>query len=290
MHSPIYSKVKTVTEFRDLVSKYKKSAKVIAGGSDLLVKMKLKEELPKVLIDIQGIRDLDYIGSDDDKSLKIGALTTIHSVATSSLVRKSYELLAEAASKLGTQQIRNRATIGGNLCNAAPSADIAPPLIALGAMVKATDGETERLIRIDRFFAGPGKTILNQGEILAEIQIDKPTPQSRGVYLKHTLRRSLDLAIVGVAVLVRMDGEACSDIKISLGAVAPTPIRAKGAEEFIKGKKIESEILEKTGRIASDETDPINDSRSSADYRRMMVKVLVKRAILAAVEKVNASQ
>jgi len=285
MYSLGYFAPKTTKELYRLVSKQKENAKIIAGGTDLLVKMKHREVLPMCLIDIRGVSALDYIIHDENKGLEIGALTTIDSIATSPVIKEKFTLLAEAASQLGTQQVRNRATIGGNLCNAAPSAETAPPLMALGARVKTTDGRSERIIDLDHFFMGPGQTILKPGEILSEIQVKNLPPRSSGVYLKHTLRGSLDLAIVGVAVAVTMDEEVISNIKIALGAVAPTPIRAKKAEEFIKGKMAEDDILEKTGQIASDESSPIDDVRGSARYRRKMVNVLVRRAIRQAVEQ-----
>ena len=231
------------------------------------------------------ISALDFIDCEENKGLKIGALTTIHSIATSPIIREKFSLLAEAAGQLGTQQVRNRATIGGNLCNAAPSAETATPLIVLGAKAIITGADGERIVSIENFLVGPGLTILKPGEILIGIQVENPPPRSGGVYLKHTLRKSLDLAIVGVAVMVSMDGEVCRDIKIALGAVSPTPIRAGKAEEVIRSQKIEDDILEKVGQVAADESSPIDDCRSSASYRRRMVDVLVKRGIRQAVER-----
>jgi carbon-monoxide dehydrogenase medium subunit len=250
--------------------------------------MRHGEALPAYLIDIRGIPALDYILFDEKEGLKIGALTTIHSVATSPIVREKYALLAEAASQLGTHQVRNRATIGGNLSNAAPSAETAPPLIVLGARARVTDGQSDRTVLLEGFFAGLGQTILKPGEILTELQVKPSSPHSGGVYLKHTLRKSLDLAIVGVAVMLTMSGGFCADIKISLGAVAPAPVRAVKAEEFVRGKKIEGDIPEKAGQIAVSEASPIDDTRSSASYRRKMIGVLVKRGIRQAVERATS--
>lgn len=282
-----YFAPKTIDEACSLLLEYKGEAKVIAGGTDLLGQMKRKEALPKYLINIRGISDQDYIIHDGQEGLRIGAQATILSIETSSLVQGKFGILAQAASELGTVQVRNRATIGGNLCNAAPSAEMAPPLIALGARVKIRAASGERIVPIEDFFTGPGQTLLKAGEVVAEIQVPDLPPRSGGVYIKHCIRRAQDLAIVGVGVITTMDKDVLSDVKIALGAVAPTPIRAKKAEEILKGKKPEDALLEKAGLTASDEASPIDDVRGSAEYRRKMIKVLVRRAIKQAVEQVK---
>ncbi|MFC1945513.1 FAD binding domain-containing protein, partial [Chloroflexota bacterium] len=170
-----------------------------------------------------------------------------------------------------------------------PSAETAPPLLALEAIVKVRGTDGERTIAIENFLIGPGQTTLKPDEILMEIQIPNPSPRSSGTYLKHTLRKALDLAIVGVAVHVTMNGDVLSDVKIALGAVAPTPLRTREAEEILRGKKPSQDLLDKAGRCAAGECSPINDVRSSADYRTKMIKVLVPRAIAQAVELTKRS-
>jgi len=204
------------------------------------------------------------------------------------VIKEKFGVLARAASKLGTPQIRNRATLAGNLCNAAPSAELAPALIVLGARARIIGTAGERAVLIEDFFIGPGLTVLKPDEILAEIQVPNLLPRSGGVYVKHTIRKALDLAIVGVAVITTLDGEVLSNVKIALGAVASTPIRVKKAEEILAGKRLEDDLLEKAGLIAAEESSPISDVRSSADYRRKMVGVLVARAIKQAAEQVKA--
>ena len=282
-----YFAPKTIDEACSLLSQYKQQAKVIAGGTDLLVQMKRKEALPKYLINIRGIADQDYIFHDGKEGLRIGAQATIRSIETSPLVGEKFGILAQAASQLGIVQVRNRGTIGGNLCNAAPSAEMAPPLIALGARVKIRAANGERIVPIEDFFTGPGQTVLKPNELVTEIQVPDLPPQSGGVYIKHSIRKAQDLAIVGVGAITTMDKDVLSDVKIALGAVAPTPIRAKKAEEILKGKKPESDLLEKAGLAASQEASPIDDVRGSAEYRRKMIRVLVKRAIKQAVEQVK---
>jgi carbon-monoxide dehydrogenase medium subunit len=177
------------------------------------------------------------------------------------------------------------ATIGGNLCNAAPSAETAPPLIVLGAEVKIMGADGEMTVPIENFFTGPGQTVLKPDEILVEIQVPNLAPRSGGAYIKRTIRKAMDLAIISVAVIATIDGDVLSDMKIALGAVAPTPIRAKRAEEILKGNRISDDLLQKAGQIASDECSPIDDIRSSAKYRCEMVKVLVIRAVKEAMEQ-----
>lgn len=281
-----YFSTKSVEETISLLLKCGEKSKIIAGGTDLLAQMKKEEVLPEFLISIGGIRDLDYIKYDEINGLSVGALTTISSLESSSLIRSKFSILAQAASTLGTPVIRDRATIGGNLCNAAPSADTAPVLIVLGARVKITGVEGERIISIEDFFTGPGQTIVKHGEVLTEIQVPTLLPKSGGAYVKQTRTRGADLAIVGVAALVVMEGDVIKDAKIALGAVAPTPIRAKKTEEILKGKKPDEKLLEESSQAASVESSPIDDTRSSADYRRKLVAVLVKRAVRQATEQI----
>ena len=279
-----YFTPKTIEEACSLALKYKEEAKIIAGGTDLLVQVKHKDVLPRYIINIKGIGK-DYITYDEKEGLRIGALAPIHSVEVSPVIQEKFSILAQAASKLGSAQIRKQATITGNLCNASPSAETAPALIVLGARLKIVGADGERTVPIESFFTGPGQTVLKPDEILAEIQVPNLPPRSGGVYIKHSVRKAMDLAMVGVAAIVTMDGDVLSDVKIALGAVAPTPIRVKRAEEVLRGKKISDDLLQKAGQTASEEASPIDDVRSSADYRRKMIKVLVARAIKQAVEQ-----
>lgn len=281
-----YFAPESIEEAISLLSQYGEKSKIIAGGTDLLVQMRKKIVLPDFLISLGSVRDLGYINYDERNGLRIGALTTIGSIENSPLIQSKFSILAQAASNLGTPAIRNRATIGGNLCNASPSADIAPALMVLGARVKIVGVDGEKVTSIDDFFTGPGLTIVQHGQLLTEIQIPNPPPKSRGAYIKQTRRQGADLAVVAVATLVIMEGDILRDVKIALGAVAPTPIRAKKSEEILKGKKLDDKLLEESSQAASLESRPIDDIRSSADYRRKLVTVLVKRAVRQAVEQV----
>ena len=269
----------SLKEAISLLKEHGDKAEVIAGGTDLLVRMKKGDALPDFFISIEGIQELDYTNYDAKDGLRIGARTPIRSIVNSSLIKDKFGALAYAAAKLATPTIRRQATIGGNLCNAAPSADMAPSLIVLGAQLKINGSDGQKSMPVEEFFTGPGQTRLSSSEILLEIHVPKPLPNSAAIYLKQTRSKGADLAIVGVAASVIMDGEVIKDVKIALGAVAPTPIRAKKAEEILKGKKPDDKILEACAEAASLESSPIDDVRSSAAYRKKLVKVLVKRAI-----------
>jgi aerobic carbon-monoxide dehydrogenase medium subunit len=288
MTVPTYLSPRSVEEAISLLSKYGDKAKVISGGTDVLVQMKRDVLLPDVVASLGGIRDLDYIRYDKPKGLMVGALTTIQQLASSPLINSTFAILAQAASMLGTPAVRNQATIGGNLCNAAPSADSAPALIVLGAKAKFVGIDGEKIVPIEGFFVGPGATIMKQHQFLLEIQIPSPLPYSGGVYLKQTRGRGADLAIVGVAAFVVMEGERIADIRIALGAVAPTPIRAKQVEAILRGATVNERLLEEAGRVAAEESKPIDDVRSSAEYRKTLVNVLTKRAVAQAIEQAQS--
>lgn len=276
-----YLKPTTIEESVSLLIKYDGNAKIIAGGTDLVVQMKQRVVRPKYVVDIEGISGLDYIDYNEGQGLMIGALTTIRSLETSTQLLQRYPVISQAANQLGSPAIRNLGTLGGNLCNAAPSAETAPALIGLSARAKIVGPNGERVVPLEEFFIGPGNTILKSGELLIEIQVPVTLPGTRGVYLKHGIRGTMDLAIVGVAVIMTLDpkSEICHDIKVVLGAVAPIPMRARNAEDIIRGKRIDEVLINRCAQAASDEARPICDVRASAEYRKEMVKVFTRRAI-----------
>jgi carbon-monoxide dehydrogenase medium subunit len=254
--------------------------RIYAGGTDVITKLKQRLiDTPEVLIDLKGIPGLDYIDYDEKNGLRIGALATIHSVAQSALVREKFTLLSQAAESIASNQIQNRGTIAGNICNAVPSADSAPALLTLEANLLCVSKNGERTIPIDKFFTGPNEMALRSDELLKEIQVPDMPKHSHGVYIKLSPRRKMDLAVVGVAAIVSKVNGLFEEIRIGLGAVAPTPIRAKKAEAMLNGEKVADELILKAAQVASEESKPIDDHRASARYRAMMVEVLVKRAI-----------
>jgi len=207
-----YLKPKTLDEVSALLNQYGRKAALIAGGTDVLVMIKQKTLSPDVLISLQGIPGLNQIQYDG--ALKIGPLVTHRDIEKSESVRNEFSALADAVDVLGSIQIRNVATIGGNICTAAPSADTAAPLLVLGAQIKLKSAQSERTVPLDQFFTGPGETVLQEGEILTEISIPKPLPNTGSAYWKHQRRLALDLPILGVAVLISLDKATvtCSDI------------------------------------------------------------------------------
>jgi carbon-monoxide dehydrogenase medium subunit len=277
----------TIKEAIAFLSKYDGKAKIIAGGTDLIVDMRNEETNPDFVVDIGNISNLDYIKFDERKGLKIGTLTTIRSLEKSTELQQRYPIIARAAGELGSMAIRNVATIGGNICNAVPSADTVPALIGLSAKLKIIGRDGQRVVPLENFFVGTGKTILKKGELLVEIQVPVPSPNTRGIYLKHSKKEKADLAIVGVAVVltVEPEGNMCQDVRIVLGAAAPTVIRARRAEDILRGKHIDDALVEQAAQTASEEANPNPRSfRASPWYRREMVKVFTRRAIKEALE------
>ncbi|MBI2953478.1 MAG: xanthine dehydrogenase family protein subunit M [Chloroflexi bacterium] len=261
-----------------LLSAYKQEARVLAGGTDLLVKMKHRRLLPKYLVNIKRVPDLDYITYEEKQGLRIGALATIESLKNSVVVRTKYPILHSAASFLGTVEIRNRGTIGGNICNASPAAETVPALLVLGAKVRAISDGGERIIPLDEFFTGPSRSVLQPDELVVEVLVPEPAARSGAAYDKHTLRR-MDPAIVGAAVMVSLDSDVCADAKIVLSSVAPTAMRARNAEEALKGQVPGEEVIDKAAWAAAEESRPITDFRGTADFRRNVVGMLTGQLI-----------
>jgi carbon-monoxide dehydrogenase medium subunit len=281
-----YLEPPTIKEAVSLISKYAYKAKVLAGGTDLVPLMREKAIRPKYVVSIGGIADLDYIRLDSSKGLSIGALTTIRSIEQSSQLPPRYGLICQATNQMASASVRNVATIGGNMCNAAPSADMAPALIVLSATAKLVSSAGQRTVSLEDFFTGPGSTILKTDELLTEIQVPNPSAHTAGAYIKYTTRGGEELALVGVAAMLTLDTEngTCLAAKVVLGAVAPTPIRARRTELVLKGKKLSQELIEEAAQTASDESNPIDDVRGSAEYRREMIKVITRDTIMQAAE------
>ncbi|WP_206809234.1 FAD binding domain-containing protein [Paradesulfitobacterium ferrireducens] len=251
----------------------------LAGGTDLIVKYKRKQLNLTRFIDLKNIESLKGIWLDENKNLHIGSLTTLTELHTHPLIQKHAPLLAAAARKMASVQIRNRATIGGNLCNAAPSADLAPPLLVLDAVVKLESDQGARELSIKSLFTGPGQTALKIGEVMTEVMVPVSEPSDKVTYLKQGLRQAMDIAMAGVAVKLNMSGNLCQEAAIALGAVAPTPIRVKAAEEWLRGQRINEQSIAKAAELAKIAANPISDVRTTADYRSELVSALVTKAI-----------
>lgn len=281
-----YLEPETIQQALSWLKKYGAKAKILAAGTDLVPLMKEKSIRPEYIININQRLDLNYIRRENGKGIRIGASTTIGEIEKSDQIQPEYGLICQAAHQLASVSIRNIATIGGNLVNAAPSAEMAPALIALAAKVKLVRKGGEKAVLLEDFFTGPGTTILRADELLTEIQVPLPPAHSGGVYLKYSKRGGEDLALVGVAALITRGEEdgICLDAKLVLGAVAPTPIRALQAENILKGEKVDDRLIMRAAQVASGESSPIDDIYGSSQYKREMIKVFARDALKQAVE------
>lgn len=278
----------SLPEALDLLAKYDGKARVFAGGTDLLVSMKKREVLPEHLISLKGLAELKGIHHGKE-GMKIGASVTLDEIEHSKMVQDKFCALWDAIQVMASPQIRSLGTIGGNLCSAAPSADTAPPLIVLDASVEIISSKGKRKVLIEKFFKGPEESVLKPGEILTQVLIPHPLKKSSGAYFKLMRRAAMDLAQVGVAVFLNFDSEKriCRGAKIALGAVGSTPIRALKAEQILLNKEMNETVGKEAGTIAAQEANPRSSIRASKEYRREMIEVLTKRAVMAAYNRIN---
>jgi carbon-monoxide dehydrogenase medium subunit len=270
-----YFKPRSLDEAFTLKRKHP-DAVYVAGGTDVMVQIKNREIEPPTLISLRNIPELSAI--EINCTVRIGAAVTIRDVIKHPELEQIFPLLVDAAKKLGSAQIRNVATIGGNLSNGSPCADTAPPLLVMEARVKLRNPEKTREIPIVDFFQGPGTSCLFSDEILTQIIIDPPSEKARAVYLKKG-RLKMDLAVASVAVLLEMDGATCLKARIAAGSVAPVPLRLGQVEALLEGNVINSELISEAQRKAEESVSPITDIRSTEDYRRQIVGVYVKRGL-----------
>jgi len=248
----------------------------ISGGTDLMVRIKKRELRPRALISLRSIPN--FSGIKNSEIIRIGAMTSISDILKNSLLHEKYPILIQAAKELGSIQIRNMATIGGNLCNGSPAADMAPPLLVLEAKVRLQSGQKSRDLPLEKFFLGPGETGLSSGEILTGILLEPPEQNTKTIFLKKG-RTRMDLAVASVAAQIRTDGDRCLRARIAAGSVAPTPMRLFEVEALLEGAALSRELLTEAKQLAAKSVSPITDVRSTADYRCHLVGVLVKRAL-----------
>jgi CO/xanthine dehydrogenase FAD-binding subunit len=263
-------------------------ARYIAGGTDVMVKVKEGKITPQYLVSLRHVPGLDQI-THKDGELRIGALVTHRMLELSPIIKNRYPIIADSVSNIGSVQIRNVATIGGNIVNAVPSADGAIPLITLGAEVRVRGPKGERSMPLEELFIGPGQTLLEPGEIVLEFVIPRLPSHTGAAYLKHTRRAAMELPILGVAVLISLeeDRKTCVDARIGLGVLAPTPMRARNAEAQLKGNTLDDGTLRRAGKMAAEECKARDSVRGLAWYRRDMVEVLVRRMALLAIERAS---
>jgi len=266
-----------------------KKTQVLAGGTDLIPWLRGRVKDVDYLIDLADT-GLDHILFDyDQDQARIGAMVTFAALCEHPEIRLRLPSIAEAALQVGAVQTRNQATIGGNLCSAVPSLDGAPALLALGATLRLQAQGNERLVPIEQFFLGPRRTVLQPGEVLTEIVVPLREDFTAS-FLRMGRRKALTLSIVNVAAGLAMDGQQVSQARIALGAVAPTPIRAYKAEQLLQGRKLAPELFAEAAAVAATEISPISDLRASADYRRKISVVLVRRALEIALARQKKTQ
>ncbi|HMN11992.1 MAG TPA: FAD binding domain-containing protein [Bellilinea sp.] len=248
-------------------------AKFLAGGTDLMIMMKMEREHPKSVIYIGKVPGLDEVKVLDDGSLSIGALTTIYNITRHPWIKERYPVLSEAAASFGSSQIEAMGTIGGNIANGSPAADTPPALLTLGATVVLRSKSGERTMPLEDFFLAPGKTAIKAGEILTAVVLPPAPDNSTSTFMKMT-RVVADLAKVSLGLSIVRDGDKITDVKVGMGAVAPKPIRLPKTEAMLRGKKYSASLIEKAAVSASEEITPISDVRSTAEYRRKVTKAM----------------
>ncbi len=268
-------------EVTRLLLKSDGQARLFMGGTDVFVRMRDGVIAPKLLIDVKHLPDMTAVTFTKRRGLAVGAAVNMNCLARHSAVIEHYPLLGEALNSVASYQLRTRATMGGNLCNASPAADTAPAALALGAMMVLHSRRGERCVPIGEFFLGPGKTALKPGEFLVRIEIPPAPPGAVGRYMKLGRNAHGDLAIVGVAVLGYPDRKALSGyrFRLALASVAPTPLRVLRAEAILSDAPLTPEVIESAAAAAMEVAKPIDDVRASAGYRKAMVKVLTRRAV-----------
>jgi carbon-monoxide dehydrogenase medium subunit len=275
-----YKTPRTLDEALRLLEQGKAGARILAGGTDLVLQMKQRLLTPSLVIDIKNVPDLDRLDWSEKGGLHIGASVSISKLLALEVLLKRFSVLAQACRVIGSTQIKNRATLGGNICNAAPSADSAPALLCLGASGILKRSGSTRTISLEEFFKSPGKTAVRDNELLVEIDVPTPPANSAGCYLRHTTREEMDISVVGVASYLELSPDKkVKTARITLAAVAPVPMRAHQAESILQGKAVTADAIEAAAVKAAAEASPITDMRGSAEYRREIVKVLTRRTL-----------
>lgn len=260
--------------------------RIVAGATDFLVRWRQGLWTPQYVLNIKSIPDLDRVSYSPETGLSLGTLVTIRTLELHSLIREHYPALTQAASTFAGIQIRNLATVGGNVCNASPSGDTLPAFVAYGAECRLVGPQGERIVPLESFFLGPGRTVLQSAEVLVELHLPPQPPNTGVLYIKHSPRSAMDISAVGVASVVSLEGRdgVCRDVRIALGAVGPTVIRARSAEAYLRGQRIDAALIQRAARAAMEESRPIDDIRGTAKHRRAIVESLTRRTLQHALQ------
>ena len=282
MENTEYLKPKDMKELNLCMSEHKDRATVIAGGTNLIPDMRDGVKTPQLLVDVSDLPELVGIQVDDDK-ITIGAATTIADIAASAAIGENLPILAKAAGELGNPLTRNRATIGGNLANASPCADTAPPLLALEATVHMADaGGNDQAVPVDKFFMGYKLTRLHRGDVMTHITVPLPNPKSRGGHTKLGLRKAASICVASVALMLSKENGQIAKARIAFGSVAPQPIRAYELEALLEGKTINDAVLSECDALVKKEISPIDDIRGTQSYRQAATGAILRRNLLQA--------
>ena len=276
-----YLEAHTLRQAVGMLQRHGEQARIVAGSTDFLVRWRAGFWHPDYVVNIQRIPGISRVTYSARNGLRLGALVTIQTLEQHPVIRQHYPALAAAAASFAGVQVRNLATVGGNICNASPSGDTLPALLAFGAECGLSGPEGHRRVALDQLFTGPGQTVLTHDEVLTEISLPPPPPNTGSLCIKHSPRGAMDIATVGVASVVTLNPRSgvCADARIALGAVAPTPLRAYAAEDMLRGRELDTELLQAAADQAMSLTRPIDDVRGSAGYRREMSGVLTRRTL-----------
>lgn len=283
-----YHRPKTVKEAVELLKRHGKKAKLIAGGTDLMVLLRAEKATPEHLVSINAIPGLRKLTFTAKGGLSIGPLVTYSDLLAKAVACEHYPILAQAAAVIGARQVQNVGTIVGNLCHASPSADMGPPLLALDAQVEISGPAGARTLPLQKFFLGPNQTALRAGEMVTAVLVPPPARSSGSCFLKHGLRGQLEIAMVSAGVCLAMRNGAVARARVALGAVAPVPMRAEKAEKLLTGQPFSDGLCREAAASAAKECKPITDFRCSAEYRREMVEVFTRRALQQAAKVAQA--
>lgn len=279
-----YREVQTVQEAVDMMRR-EEGVRLVAGATDVLIRWRQGVLTPRYMLNIKRIPGLDQVSYSPDSGIHLGTLVTVRTLERHALVQEHYPALAQAATAFAGVQIRHLATVGGNVCNASPAGDTLPALLAYGAECRLVGPAGERRLPLEQFFVGPGRTALQAAELLVGLRLPPPLPHSGGLYIKHSPRSTMDIATVGVASVVSLAASGvCQDVKITLGAVAPTVVRATAAEALLRGQPVDAARLQQAAQAAVQAASPVDDVRGSAAHRRLVLVPLVQRTLQYAVQ------
>jgi carbon-monoxide dehydrogenase medium subunit len=265
--------------------------RIVAGATDFLVRWRQGVWKPRAVLSIKRVPGLDRVDYHPASGLSLGPLVTIRTLELHPLIQQHYSALSQAATTFAGVQIRNLATVGGNVCNASPAGDSLPALIAYGAECRLIGPDGERRLPLASFLVGPGRTALRPGEVLVELHLPPPPPHTGALYIKHSPRSAMDISTVGVASVVTLAGGdgVCREVRIALGAVAPTVLRAGAAESMLRGQRLEAGLIQQAARAAAQEARPIDDIRGTARHRKAIVEALSGRTLRAAIQMAQGS-